>query len=444
MHQDCRVSVVSAALAFLLLFLAIPSLAIAEDEFRESKKLKTIERQLERDREEAEALDRKANSLSNEISELKAQLINQARAVQDQEERLSTQERELKVLSDDLRDKTAALEQKREQLGYMVAALERIARQPPQALLFSRTAPVDTVRSAMLLKVAVPEIEARAANLREELDTIATTRALYDEKQIEGAQTNDQLSRDRQRLNALLRQKGKLLRMTESQRDRASRRVQRLTAEATNLRELIETLEADRRQREQTRSTVVTGAARTALSGKPGRDSAAREAPGATVQDGDKAAEPKVAVSVRPVTRPDDVRKFPKKRRSLTLPVRGSVVRKFGEKSEFGDNTKGVELKTRTGAQIVAPYDGQIVFAGPFRGYGRIVIIEHTGGYHSLLSGVETIDVDVGTWLLAGEPVGAMTVDAVGGPVLYYELRRRGKPINPLPWLASRDEKVNG
>jgi septal ring factor EnvC (AmiA/AmiB activator) len=123
--------------------------------------------------------------------------------------------------------------------------------------------------------------------------------------------------------------------------------------------------------------------------------------------------------------------------------VSGRVARRYGETDELGQSARGVALETRPGAQVVAPFDGRIMFAGPFRGYGQILIIEHGDGYHSLLAGLERIDGAVGQWLVAGEPVGAMKSGGAK-PKLYLELRRHGQPINPLPFLATRDDKGTG
>jgi len=109
-----------------------------------------------------------------------------------------------------------------------------------------------------------------------------------------------------------------------------------------------------------------------------------------------------------------------------------------------GTQTKGITIGTRPGAQVVAPYDGQVVFSGPFRGYGPIVIIEHGGGYHSLLAGLHRIDTTDGSWVVAGEPVGIMDDGPEDTRRLYLELRRNGQPINPSPWIASREGKTSG
>jgi len=82
-----------------------------------------------------------------------------------------------------------------------------------------------------------------------------------------------------------------------------------------------------------------------------------------------------------------------------------------------------------------------VMFRGPFRGYGEILIIEHGGGYHTLLAGLARTDVALGQWLLAGEPVGIMGPASNGSPELYFELRHDGQPIDPSPWLGLPDPK---
>ena len=119
------------------------------------------------------------------------------------------------------------------------------------------------------------------------------------------------------------------------------------------------------------------------------------------------------------------------------------VVLSYGAADPTGATSRGVTLETRPGAQVIAPFDGRVVFAGPFKGYGRILIIGHGDGYHSLVAGLDQIDSNVGQWLMAGEPIGTMPAGEAK-PRLYLELRHDVQPINPLPWLATRDAKVKG
>jgi len=129
----------------------------------------------------------------------------------------------------------------------------------------------------------------------------------------------------------------------------------------------------------------------------------------------------------------------------LKWPVQGKIAVKYGAKIGSGQSSQGIKIETRKYAQIVAPFDGTVAYAGPFRHYGRLLIIEHKGNYHTLLAGMSRIDIVAGSLLKAGEPVGIMGENSpIGGPLLYLELRRRGNPTNPQPWLAKRDGKVTG
>ena len=154
--------------------------------------------------------------------------------------------------------------------------------------------------------------------------------------------------------------------------------------------------------------------------------------------------EPSVVVAEPPdeyTGRPIDIAKG-----MLPYPVVGDLKATFGRQATSGLTHKGVTIKAVSEAQVIAPYEGRVAFAGLFRGYGRLLIIEHGAGYHTLLAGMGRIDVIVGQWLLGGEPVGIM--DRVEKnykdekPLLYIELRRGGEPINPLPWLTERGKQI--
>jgi septal ring factor EnvC (AmiA/AmiB activator) len=129
----------------------------------------------------------------------------------------------------------------------------------------------------------------------------------------------------------------------------------------------------------------------------------------------------------------------------LPFPVVGRLVGLYGQPTKTGLTRKGITIETGAEATVIAPYDGHVVFAGKFRGYGQLLIIEHSEGYHTLLADLERVDCVIGQWVTAGEPVGAMgRPDGGDKPALYVELRRNGQPINPLPWLAASKNKVSG
>ncbi|HRD78179.1 MAG TPA: peptidoglycan DD-metalloendopeptidase family protein [Hyphomicrobiaceae bacterium] len=139
---------------------------------------------------------------------------------------------------------------------------------------------------------------------------------------------------------------------------------------------------------------------------------------------------------------------FAKALKQLRLPVHGQRVSSFGDKSARG-NSQGIYISTRHDARVTAPADGWVVFAGLFKQLGPTLIISGGDGYHIVLLGMSQIDVQVGQFVLMGEPVGTMpaapkTAAKSQGtnPVLYIEFRKDGRPINPDPWWADPATKV--
>jgi murein hydrolase activator len=394
-----------------------------------NRKLEDVERAIQQDKARALELQRKSAAIASELDSLRQQMIAAARATQEEEQQLSALESRLEELRRAEEEKGRELQARRAQLAETLAALERLALYPPEAMAALPESPVDTVRSALLLRAVVPEVEARAERLRGDLAALDSLRSRIAEQHETIAAAKEKLDADHARLVALLERKAVLYRETEADRARAEDRVARLGSEAKDLRELIEKLEAERAERE---ALARAQPAPPPASVAPPAASPAAPAPGAEV-------------AALPPSQPTTIRPIGEAQGQLTLPARGEIVQEFGQSGDYGAASKGLTIRTRGGAEVVAPYDGQVVFAGPFRGYGPILIIEHTEGYHTLLAGLSRIDAAPGQWVLGGEPVGVMGDQRDGdGPELYVELRRNGRPINPLPWLALHNGKVSG
>jgi len=342
----------------------------------------------------------------------------------------------------------------------------------------SRGTPVERVRSALLLKAAIPAIEERAAGLRDDLEELSSLRLAIGQQQFELTATAKTLADERHLLGELIGRKKDLHTQTLGKRESAKSNAERLAAEAKNLRDLLARLEEQSRLRaerearaqlaEQQRAQAELKAqrAQAALeaqkiqeesqleSAAPAKMEEAYDGTRSLAEDiaeGDTAGEGEdPALASLPsgaLVRPDNVRAFPQGDAIplLIMPVRGQLVLAYGQRALGADSvSKGISIQTRTQAQVVAPYDGQVVYAGKFRGYGQILIIEHDGRYHTLLAGLERIDAVVGQWILAGEPIGVMGSPQERSPELYLEFRHAGQPVNPLPWLATTDEKVQG
>lgn len=402
-------------------------------------RLKALERALQQDQERAEELRHKAKAIEAEIRVLGESSIAAARKAQDYETRLSGLEMQLSELKSLEADKVASLRARRAQLGGTLAALQRIALQPTDALIVAPGSPVDTVRSAMLLRVAIPAIEQRAKALRADLDELTALRRQIALQRDELAATTSALEAERGRISALIQRKSQARAATASEQKAARARAARLAAQAKDLRDLMARIGREAKERAERERAERERAERERAEREPERAPRASEAEQPTPT-------PAPDTTTRlALVKPDNIRPFPGARQSLVIPAWGRVVVRYGQsQGTMGGSAKGITIRARQGAQVVAPFDGQVVYAGPFRRYGQILIIEHGGRYHTLLAGLDRIDAVVGQWLLAGEPVGVLGSPRNENPELYLELRQAGQPINPLPWLATTGDKVRG
>jgi septal ring factor EnvC (AmiA/AmiB activator) len=407
------------------------------------QQLQSVEQQLQETREQQLRYAQAAEALAAEIEALRAESVATAKAAQEHEAALSTLEEQLAALNAEETGKAKALTRQRGQQAQLLMALERLARNPPEALALAPGDPLDTVRSALLMGAAVPPLEAQAHRLRQEIAALAQLRRRIAEA--EGQHRSERLGLDQEqtRLTQLIARKAMLQEQARQGEQESGQRQVQLAAQATDLQQLIERLEAERRARDAEAQRRREQADRRAEAERREAERRAR-----AQEPRPQAHAPDVVVMAPPplvpdAARPRTVRPFGKARGSLLSPASGRLARRFGESDELGVASKGLTLETRQGAQVIAPYDGRVLFAGPFKGYGQILIIEHGGGYHSLLAGLGQLEGTVGQWLVAGEPVGTMP-RGEEKPRLYLELRHDGQPINPLPWLATRDEKVSG
>ncbi len=441
-------------------------------------RLKEIESQLKQSQAERDKAAAAAATQAREAETLRTDMITTATTIQENEEALSDLETQLKSLDAEERVKTAALDLRRQQMNGVITALARMAFRPTEAVIGQPTSPADTVRSAILLREEVPRLRQAAAALRADLDAVAKVRAAIAGQKQKIAATSAKLDADHRHLAALYAKKTEARDLAMAQSHETEARLAALAVQAQDVRDLLARIDNDRAEREKAeaereraaREKAVRELAETGARNKdqPSRDQsvvalnapppptkpAEREvraapapAPAAPVIAAPKPEAPRAAPEAPPkpeaaTARSGPMRSFAQAQGHMPFPARGSVAIHFGQVNEAGLPAKGITVATRQGAQVVAPYDGEVAFAGPFRGYGLLLIIEHSEGYHTLLAGMARIDSAVGQRLLAGEPVGVMDASEEK-PLLYFELRHQGQPINPLPWLMAHKSKVS-
>ncbi len=473
---------------------AVPAHGQTADPAAADRRLREIEDQIRKSRAEHEEIKRKALAIAEETARVRSDLVSAARAAQESEELLSELESQLEDLKAQEAKRGDTLHRRSEQMTGVLTALQRLAWRPTEALIVQPQSPADTVRSAILLRSAVPQIEHSVADLKSEIDMMAKLRADVIEQSRRISTTTGQLEGEHRRLRDLWERKSGLQTAAMAESEAAERRTRQLAEEAEDLRDLLKRLEDDRKRRlqeeEEARKAKIA-AEKAAKEAEVAAKKAAREAEIAAkkaARDAEIAAqkaekerkereladartaretERRAQVEAREkevaaqkaqreaeaATRAADDAKSGNKEKPFTMaqgrmlfPARGKVETQYGQANDLGLPSKGIIIATRRGAQVVAPYDGRVAFSGPFRGYGLLLIIEHGEGYHTLLAGMSQIDATVGQRLLAGEPVGVMSPqeEESNKPSLYVELRRNGQPVNPLPWLTAPKSKVNG
>lgn len=419
----------------LLAATAIPAAAQGNDP---GVRLKEIDRAIEEKRRESEASQRRAEALDHEVQTLRREMIAAAAATQSHEAEVTRLEARLAELDRAESSKTAGLVTGRAQFDRALMALQRIARHPPEALIVQPMAASNVVRSAILLRAAVPEIERRTEALRAELADIGVIREAASQRRAELAAATEGLKAERRRLDGLVGRKSALKRQADAESRAAAERMEALAGEARDLRDLLAKIEEEGRRRDAERQ------ARAEEKARREQEREREKARVAALTPATPAAPPPPPAAERPAAESDELIPISNARGKLPFPVVGHLVGRYGQTTDAGLTRKGISIETRIGAQVVTPYDGLVVYAGQFRGYGQILILEHGEGYHTLLAGLTRIDIVPGQWLAAGEPVGVMESADRNIPVLYMELRRNGQPINPLPWLASQKDKVSG
>lgn len=395
-------------------------------------------------REELEALSKtlslsseKTKSIESEISELdkssasiRQALIDSAARRKTFEQKIQVSEKrlaELRVKQDGIR---ASLRERRDVLAEVLGALERMGRNPPPALLVTPEDALGSVRSAILLGAVVPGMRHQAEKLMADLQSLAD---LERDVATEKAKASDAMTaslEEDKKMDLLLAENRRQQDEKTANLAQERKRAQELAGKATNLENLIQSLESeissvreamDRARREEERQKQLTAEER----------EKARELAESGVPDKNRIA---------PAYR------FESLKAKLNYPVAGDLLRSYGDGDGTGHPARGITLASNPGAVVTAPADGTVVFAGAFRSYGQMVILNTGDGYHLVMTGMDKVNVQPGMFVFSGEPIATMGEKRVASaaalaletdrPTLYIEFRKDGNPVDSKPWWS--------
>jgi murein hydrolase activator len=379
--------------------------------------LKTVTQQLEQAREQEQAIAGKLTTLEKEAAAVSRSLAETAARIQSREAMVTAGEDLLQQIEAEERDLLADLNQRQDALSELLAGLQRLEANPPPPFVTRPDDALSAMRGAMLFGAIVPALKAETAGLANQLARIENLRAARRIQQRDLTRHLDRLATARAELNDLHARKLALMDETRGRLEAERLRSHELAARATSLRELLSGLAEERQRVEaEQRSTDEEEERRRA------------------------------ALLSRPRTA------FTAMRGQIEFPAQGQRLRGFSEDNGFGGESRGLYIATRKLAQVTAPADGEIEFAGEFRSYGQLLILNVGEGYHVLLAGLGMITAEAGQAARAGEPLGSMGEAPARGtligdrlddprPILYIEFRKDGSAIDPSAWwVGSRKE----
>jgi septal ring factor EnvC (AmiA/AmiB activator) len=375
-------------------------------------------------REEMEGLERDRASLSSE-------LISTAQRLRETEQEIRAIEARLEQLHARGDTIQLSLNERRSVMAEVLMALQRMGRTPPPAILSRPEDALAAIRGSILAGAVLPDIRVEAEALAADLTELTSVSARIEADRASLQSRYASLGEERARIDLLVEARNAQREQTQATLAAEKAKAAELAGQAGSLQSLIQTLE-----------TEVAAAAQAAQ--------AAIETARKTARADHEEAERRIANTSRiaPAVHFADAKGL------LIQPVSGETVLSFGEPDGLGGESQGLSLATPPETSVLAPVDGWVVYAGPFRSYGQVLILNAGDGYHIVLAGMERIDAALGQFVLGGEPVatmGSTRLASIGEvehtsaqPVLYVEFRKDGTAIDSAPWWAPTEGEVNG
>ncbi len=362
-------------------------------------KLKKVQQAIEQNKIRSDKLKKVKNELNQDINELRKTLMQTSLSVMNQEEIVSKITRKINLYSLEEKTINQNLLEKNIEIDKILIILQRIQKYQLGSFQLREDKITEDINTSHILSAILPQITSHSNNLKSELIALNQIREEIQKEKLNLRSAKQLMSREKIALNRLIDRKselrGKLI--TESKENNI--KIKKLAQNAISLKTLIKKL-GNRDNISFDRNASINKHRNNGFFSSKGK---------------------------------------------LPLPVKGEIKTTFGEKNKLGTKSKGLIIQTIAKASVISPYEGQIVFAGPFRNYGNLLIISYGNGYHILLSGFESINGYVGKWIMAGEPVGKMGINIRDlKPELYIELRKNGEPINPKNWIIINKMKVRG
>ncbi len=410
----------------LFAFVATGHVAWAQETSPDAAGLEKVEQALQQSRDKQTELQARAIDAVAAQDKLSNQLVELAETVSVQERALAKIEKRQATLKTDIAERSLKLAEQQDITSDVLAGLQRLEQNPPPALVVAPDDVLTALRSAMMFGAVLPELKRKALDLHQQLTDLKASRdalALESQHQQDALQ---EVLQSRLQIKLLIDEKKAVALATTDELAAEKQRAEDLASQATTLKQLLAALEDDHKKAEAQVSAEAKAQA--------------------------EAQRHLEAQSQLPTVA------FSKSIGLVNYPAQGTLNKAFGVDTGFGSTLDGIVIATEKQAQVISPVAGKIEFAGKFRSFGQMVIINPGEGYLVLLAGLDHVDAAHGQSVKAGEPLGNMGDKAsrmalTGGltkdltnattPMLYVEFRRNGDPVDPAPWwIGYRQEAM--
>lgn len=377
--------------------------------------------------ERAGDLRREIEDMSGDREQQNAALIAAAQRVKLAEIEVGAMEERLTELQRSEREINQRLQGSDTGIATLLGALQRISRTPPPAMIVNPNDAVSSARGAILLAELLPQLTSKAKTINEDLKKLTAIKSEVDAEAGELKANFSALFEDQLRIATLIEARKRGVDKNAELLDAEERQAEELKERASSLSQLIKVLHA--------RLTAI-------------EDGTSRQAP-----SHDTALSPDaVQVALANSARIEPAIEFAKAKGYLTKPSGGVTVIDFGASDGFGGISNGQSIVTRADAEVVAPFDGWVIYKGPYLNYGQIVVLSTGQNYSIVLAGLDKVSVDMGQFVRLGEPIGQMgsrtigqavaTNAGVSRPTLYIEIRDEKGPIDPTGWWATEEDQT--
>ena len=375
-----------------------PERATAERQLEEAQRLLTDAQRTQATKADAAA------AMANQVEALKAAVRSAALDLRSHEATIAARTAGLEDLQNTHATYLAEWNAKRRQVGGSLSALVRLLTVPPSATMLGDSDTHQRLRGAFVLRSLIPRLQTRADMLRADLARIQAAEVDVAKGQAALVEAKRALERRLAEAEKLVAHKNSVLESQRAEAERAGVIARRQAKSADDVRELIARLDDGRKARAAT--IAAERRRRAAIARKVGIETPTEAGP------------------------PIHLAGLANRLGGLLLPVTGQVDRRFGEGNDrFAE---GITIATSGNMPVLAPADGRIRYAGEFQNYGLVLITDHGGGFHSVITGLARVNAVTDQWVLAGEPLGR--VAAHGS--LYVEIRKDGRPVDPLKWFT--------